>query len=155
MRRSDRELKDPGSIREFLDKEKIMRVGFADEGEVFIVPVNYGYLCEDEKYTFIFHGAKAGRKYQLAKGKPMVGFEIDGRYETMKADAACDFSAHFQSVIGTGRLTLVEEDTEKEKLLCRLMKQVTDSSEWSFDNKMLKATAVFKLDVEKLTCKVK
>ena len=67
MRRSDREITDISQIKAFIQKESIMRIGLYDEGEVYIVPVNYGYDFENDKHVFYFHGAKAGRKYELAK----------------------------------------------------------------------------------------
>lgn len=155
MRRKDREVTDQVRIREFIEKEQVMRVGFCDEGDIYIVPVNYGFTVEDGNYVFVFHGARAGRKFELAKSCPTVGFEIDGMYQLMEADEACDFSAHFQSVIGTGRLSLVEDSAEKETLLSKLMEQTTSSPDWNYDSKMLAATAVFRLDVEKMSCKLK
>ena len=98
---------------------------------------------------------KAGRKYELAKDSPKVGFEIDGNYELLEADIACDFSAKFQSVIGTGTLSLVEDSSEKIKGLNTLMKQTTARPEWSYDDAMLGGVAVFRLDVEKMSCKAK
>ena len=52
---------------------------------------------------------KAGRKYELAIKKPLVGFEIDGVFKVLEADSACDYSAKFQSVVGTGSLILVDD----------------------------------------------
>ena len=102
-----------------------------------------------------FHGAKAGRKYELSKTSPKVGFEIDGNYELLEADVACDFSAKFQSVIGTGTLSLVEDRSEKIKGLNMLMKQTTARPDWSYGDAMLNGVAVFRLDVEKMSCKAK
>ena len=155
MRRKDREVTDQAEIRKFIEKEQVMRVGFCDEGDIYIVPVNYGFTVEDGNYVFVFHGARAGRKFELAKSCPTVGFEIDGMYQLMEADEACDFSAHFQSVIGTGRLSLVEESAEKEALPNLLMGQIASPMDWSYDGKMLAATAVFRLDAEKMSCKLK
>ena len=84
MRRSDREITDKKVIEKFISEEQILRIAFFDDGDIYIVPVNYGYLYEDDKYTFYFHGAKAGRKYELCKNKPVVGFEIDGRYKLLE-----------------------------------------------------------------------
>ena len=67
MRRKEREITDPEKIEEFISGEQILRVAFYDEGDIYIVPVNYGYLYENDKYSFYFHGAKAGRKYELSK----------------------------------------------------------------------------------------
>ena len=155
MRRSDREIKDISQIKAFIQKESIMRIGFYDEGEVYIVPVNYGYVFENDKHVFYFHGAKAGRKYELAKKVPEVGFEIDGNYELLKAETACDYSAKFQSVIGNGKLKLVDDYAEKIKGLNILMKQSTGKNDWTYEPKMVDGVAVFKLEVEKLSCKAK
>ena len=154
MRRNDREITDGNRIAEFIDREQILRIAFYDDGEIYIVPVNYGYLHK-EQYTFYFHGARAGRKYELAKKNPTVGFEIDGNYRLLRGEAACDFSAAFQSVIGTGVLSLVEEQNEKRFALCTIMKQITSKAEWSYSEDMVSATAIFKLDVDKLSCKAK
>lgn len=155
MRRSDREITDNSAIEAFIQKEQIIRIAFYDEEDIYIVPVNYGFRKEGDSYTFFFHGARAGRKYELAKASPKVGFEIDGRYELLEADVACDFSAKFQSVIGTGTLSLVEEKEEKIIGLNFLMKQTTNKTEWEYTDAMLDGVAVFRLDVEKMSCKAK
>ena len=90
MRRSEREITDKKRIEEFIAKEQILRVAFYDEGDIYIVPVNYGYLY-NEKYSFYFHGAKAGRKYELARKMPTVGFEIDGKYQLLEGQVAASF----------------------------------------------------------------
>ena len=154
MRRKDREIKDANCIAAFIAKEQILRIAFYDEGDIYIVPINYGYSY-DEQYTFYFHGAKAGRKYELAKKTPKVGFEIDGDYTLLTGEIACDFSATFQSVIGTGTLSVVENTEEKIKGLNAIMQQTTSKEEWDYSKEMLEAVAVFRLDVDKMSCKAK
>lgn len=155
MRRSDREITDRREIEAFIAREQIIRIAFSDEGDIYIVPVNYGYILENGKYTFYFHGAKAGRKYELSQKKPDVGFEIDGKYDLIEGEIACEFSAAFQSVIGTGQLSLVEQREDKIKGLNAIMRQVSKRAEWQYEEKMLEAVAVFRLDVKKLSCKAK
>lgn len=155
MRRNDREITDEKAIEAFIAGEQILRVGFYDEGEVYIVPVSYGYARDKEGYTFYFHGAKAGRKYELAKASPIVGFELDGKYKPIEGETACRYSASFQSVIGTGRLSLVTDRAEKIAGLDLIMKQVSGKEGFTYDEKTLEATAVFRLRAEKLTCKGK
>lgn len=155
MRRNDREITDRGAIEAFIQQEQILRVAFCEEGDIYIVPVNYGYTCENGNYTFFFHGAKAGRKYELAKTEPKVGFEIDGKYTLIEGEIACEFSATFQSVIGTGRLCLVSSKEEKVQGLNTIMKQTTGKEDWSYEDAMLEAVAVFRLDAEKMSCKAK
>ena len=73
----------------------------------------------------------------------------------MEGEIACDYSATFQSVIGTGVLSLVEERSEKVKGLNVIMNQVSSKEEWDYSEKMLDSVAVFKLVVEKMSCKAK
>lgn len=153
MRRSDREITDPNAIEAFIAREQILRIAFCEAGDIYIVPVNYGYTRTEHGYTFYFHGAKAGRKYTLAQGAPTVGFEIDGNYALVSGELACDYTARFQSVIGTGRLHLVEPLPEKENALNILMKQSTHRAQWSYSPELLEAVAVFRLDVETMSCK--
>lgn len=155
MRRSDREITDQKEIEGFILGETILRVAFYDKGEIYIVPVNYGCLMEGGKILFYFHGACAGRKFELAGAEPSVGFEIDGRYKLLEGKNVCSFSAEFQSVIGTGRLCLVEDRREKKMGLDAVMRQATGKAEWDYDDRMLERTAVFRLEVEKMSCKAK
>jgi nitroimidazol reductase NimA-like FMN-containing flavoprotein (pyridoxamine 5'-phosphate oxidase superfamily) len=155
MLRSDREITDEKSIEAFIAKEHIIRIAFYDNGEIYIVPVNYGYTNDSGQYVFYFHGAKAGRKYELSKGSPNIGFEIDGNYELLEADIACDFSAKFQSVVGTGKISIVEDREEKLKGLNFLMRQTSGNVEWQYSEEMMNAVAVYKVDVNKISCKAK
>ncbi len=155
MRRKDREITEKKQIEDFIAKEQIIRIGFYDEGDIYMVPVNYGYICNNGRYTFFFHGAKAGRKYELTKSEPKVGFEIDGKYELTSGDIACEYSCKFQSVIGSGKLTLIEDASEKVIGLNAIMRQTTGRNNWDYEDSMLEEVAVFKLEVEKLTCKGK
>lgn len=155
MRRSDREIKDRDTIESFLSEQKILRIGLYDNGEIYIVPVNYGYDRSDKKYTFYFHGAKAGRKYELARTEPYVGFEIDGSFSLLPSGKACDYSARYQSVIGNGTLSVVKDNDERIKGLNCLMRQLTGKSGFDYSDEMLNSAAVFKLEVTKLSCKAK
>ena len=71
----------------------------------------------------------------------------------LESEEACGFSAKFQSVIGTGSISLVEDRAEKKKGLDAIMKQTTSKNDWHYSDEMLEAVAVFKLDVDKLSCK--
>ena len=155
MRRADREITDKKAIEEFIAKEKLIRIGFCDNGEVYIVPVNYGYSVDNGEYTFYFHGAVAGRKYELTKSEPSVGFEIDGKYELLGADTACGHSAKYMSIIGNGILSVIEDNDEKKAALEYIMYQAAGRTGLEYDNAVLGRTAVFKLKVKTMSCKAK
>ena len=156
MRRKEREVTDPARIEEIIRRCTCCRVGFYDGEEVYLVPLNFGHLKEGEVYTLYFHGAKEGRKAGLIRSRPKVGFEMDtgsAVYTHGAPDVACTYTSRFQSVIGSGVMSMVSDVEEKKLGLSLVMAQSTGKRDWEFDEKMLNAVAVFKLEVAKLSCK--
>lgn len=153
MRRKDREVTDINKIDQIISACHCCRLGFNDNGQVYIVPLNFGYVNENGKYTFYFHGAKEGRKIDIIKKNHQVGFELDTSYKLQSADIACGYSAAFQSIIGNGIVAFVENRDEKTKALIAIMKHNTGKSDWTFNEKMLDSVCVFKLSVSELSCK--
>lgn len=153
MRRKDREVTDPEKIRDIISKCHCCRLGFNDQGKVYIVPLNFGFQESGGKYVFYFHGAKAGRKIDLIRENGYAAFEMDTNYLLHEADTACEYSARFQSVMGSGAVSFVEDTEEKKEALRIIMEHNTGKKEWEFPDKMLHATCIFKLEAEECSCK--
>lgn len=153
MRRKDREVTDSIKINEIISGCHCCRLGFYDEGEVYIVPLNFGFTEENGKRTFYFHGAKEGRKIDLISKTHSAGFELDTNYELHEGETACQYSAAFLSVIGTGHVEFVEAPAEKEAALQAIMFHNTGKNNWSFTEAMLNSVCIFKMEVEKISCK--
>ncbi len=153
MRRSEREITDTVKIDDIIKNTHIIRIGFADNGKIYIVPLNYGFLHRNGQRIFYFHGAKAGRKYELLKQSPAVGFELDNNYELVPSRTACSYSASYQSIIGTGLASIVENPEEKVSALELLMQNNTAESDWDFNTHMIDSVCVYKLTVTEISCK--
>lgn len=153
MRRKDREITSQKKINEIIQACHCCRLGFCDNGKVYIVPLNFGFEYTDEKRIFYFHGAKEGRKIDLIKRNGYAGFELDTNYQLHTADTACQHSAAYQSIIGEGRIFLIEDPVQKEKALQFIMFHQTHNDDWVISEKMLKTVSVFKLEVTELSCK--
>lgn len=153
MRRKDREITDENKIEDIMSKCHCCRLGLNDNGEVYIVPLNFGFVKENGKYSLYFHGAKEGRKIDIMKNNNFAGFEMDRNYELVRGDTACNYTARYQSIIGKGRVTFVEDREEKIKGLSAIMLHTTGKSDWKFDDKMVDLVCVYKVDVEELSCK--
>lgn len=154
MRRSDREIKDLKTINEIISGCYCCRLGFADNGKPYIVPLNFGHIEENGKHTFYFHSAAEGRKLDLIRQNGYAGFELDRGYELHPGEIACTCSAAFQSVIGSGKIHIVETPEEKRAGLEAIMRQATGKSNWSFSDEHVAEVCVIRLDVEELSCKV-
>lgn len=156
MRRKDREVTDAAKIEDIIRQCSCCRIGFCDDGEVYIVPLNFGYEIVNDIYIFYFHGAKEGRKIELIRKNPHVGFEMDtdaAVYKKGESDLACTYTARFQSVIGNGIVQTVSETEEKRHGLALLMAHSTGKSDFTFDEKAVETVSVFRLTVMKLSCK--
>lgn len=153
MRRSDREITDPEEILGVMDRCTCCRLGFYDDGEVYLVPLSFGYARVGGQLRLYFHGAGAGRKAGLIRRAPSVGFEMDTDYRLNEGPTACACSAGFRSIIGTGRVSPVESRPEKEAALRKIMEHLTRKSDWQFTDKGLDSVFVFQLEVASLACK--
>ncbi|MCH5273214.1 MAG: pyridoxamine 5'-phosphate oxidase family protein [Lachnospiraceae bacterium] len=156
MRRKDREVIDPVKIADIINRCTCCRIGFNDDGQVYIVPLNFGYEKKNDTYVLYFHGAKEGRKVDLIHKSPEVGFEMDTDavvYTLNEDGAACGYTARFQSIIGNGILSIVTDFEEKKQGLLLLMEHNTERKEWDFNEKMVNAVMVFKLEVTNMSCK--
>ena len=154
MRRKDREITDKDKIKEIISACDCCRLGFNDNGKVYIVPLNFGFIEKNGEYTFYFHGAKTGRKHDIMKVNNCVGFELDTNHRVYgEGNIACTYTSTFQSVIGSGKVFPVEDLNEKVQGLFEIMKHNTGKSEWELNQKMVNAVHVFKLKVEELACK--
>ena len=104
--------------------------------------LKFGFAKENKKYIFYFHDARIGRKFDIIKQNNYVGFELDTNHKIYtKGDKACNYTAKFQSVIGNGKVEIIEDSQEKMKALLELMKKNTGKKmsckehEWGFTGK--------------------
>jgi len=153
MIKAEREVTDKDETLAFLQRNKILRVAFHTKSAPYIVPLCYGFNYDGTRLIFYFHGATKGRKLELAKENPFVGFEIDTHIETKISEQACGFSLLYESMIGTGHLYIIEDAAEKVHCLNRIMFQFTGKEQWEYREESLKKTIAFSLLVDHFTMK--
>ncbi len=103
--------------------------------------------------VFYFHSAKEGRKIDLIKKCGNVGFELDTNYKTIGGEMAKDYTAQYQSVIGTGKISIVNDFKEKTVAFDALMYNVSKKRNWEIAEDLINITCIFKLEVSQITCK--
>ena len=153
MRRTDREITDAKKIDKIIMKCDCCRLGFLETGGAYILPLNFGYKNENGIRTFYFHGAKEGKKIGLILTQPHVGFELDGNHKLNKGETAQKFSFRFQSVIGKGHVTMINDLTEKLAGLELIMEHYSGENDWPILEATAEDTAVYKMVVTELSCK--
>ena len=149
MRRHEKAILDPGTIRDLLGRGQVCRLGLVDGDRAYIVPMNYGYADN----CLYFHSAREGKKVDLLKAGGQVCFEMDLGHELKSGEQGCKWSMHFQSVIGYGRVTFLETDVEKRKGLEIIMAQYAPDTHWEFTDQDIQRVLVFELRIDELNGK--
>ena len=95
--------------------EKILREGdfgvlalSGDEGYPYAVPINYAV----EGTKIYFHSAKTGHKLDAIRNNDKVSFCVVDRHEVV----AEEFTTYFSSAIAFGRIRIIEDDDDPDKL---------------------------------------
>ena len=95
--------------------EKILREGdygvlalSGDDGYPYAVPINYAV----EGNKIYFHSAKVGHKIDAMKNNDKVSFCVVDKHEVI----AEDFTTHFTSAIAFGRIRIVDDNDDPDKL---------------------------------------
>jgi nitroimidazol reductase NimA-like FMN-containing flavoprotein (pyridoxamine 5'-phosphate oxidase superfamily) len=148
MSKSNPYIQDTQRIQHVLRTAYILRIAIQDIEAPYIVPVNFGYW--DGK--IYFHASKTGKKMDLFAANPKIGFQINTDVAIIPSGVPCKNSVQFQSVIGTGMVSLVEDPDEKRKGLLSLSRQIGNTSE-EMEQGAVDQTAVLRLDI--LTCTYK
>lgn len=147
MRRGDRQL--PGeAAAALLEKGEVCHLALVAQGEPYLVTMNYGY----HDSTMYFHCAHEGKKMEALANGSRVCFTVVPRHEVVIAEAPCDYSMKYESVVGYGKVRFLEEREEKRRGLAAIMAQYAPG-EFDFPDGSLARTKVFAVDIEELTGK--
>lgn len=152
MTRRERAITDPHEIRHILDKAKIVHIGLVDNGEPYVVPMNYGYTLEDGVLTLYLHGAMRGRKIDAMRANPSVFFSIECDIEPFAGDVACRYGMAYSSLMGSGKAEILTDTEAKKEGLSLFMKSQT-GEDFTFSDKMVSVVQVIKIHVDAFTAK--
>jgi len=76
MRKTQRRITDPQVICGILDQSEVCTVALYDEPFPYIVPMNFGYTCEDGQITFYLHMAETGHRQDLLAANPNIAINV-------------------------------------------------------------------------------
>jgi len=150
MRRQDKQITDPQIIEEILSKSELCRLGFVDNSEAYIVPVNFGY----SDGVIYIHSALQGRKMDILRKNNAVSFEITLSSEVLEKEKACNWGTRYRSVMGIGSISIETVPDIKRKGLDIIMKKYgAPDNILVYDEASLSRVALLKLTINNVTAK--
>jgi uncharacterized protein len=145
---------DREEVYAVLDAGFICHVGFAVEGQPYVVPTSY-WRKSDHVY---FHGSAASRMLRTLSGKVPVcltATHVDG---LVLARSGFHHSINYRSVMILGDATLVSDDKEKSEAFKDFVDYVLPGRwpeiRWP-DEQETKATSVLRLPIEEASVKIR
>ncbi len=149
MRRKEREVIGKDKVEEIILKGEIVHVGMCSNNMPYVVPVNYGY----KDNVIYFHCALEGKKIDILKANENVAFEIVSEQELVVGKEACNYTAKYSSVFGTGIAEIITNKDEKIKGLDILMSQYNKEISFTYKEKAVDKVHVIKINIKEITGK--
>ena len=149
MRRKEKEITDRNEIEEILTHNIICRIALSDNNVPYIIPMNYGY----RKNKIYLHSAGVGKKIEIIQKNNNVCFEITDSIEITGARTACDYGTKYRSVIGFGRIKIMDSARDKKEALNIIMNKHTKKADWIISDLMVLKVTVLEIEIESVSGK--
>ena len=154
VREPQRGIYDRATIYKILDEGFICHVGFAVEGQPYVIPTMYARVGD----AIYFHGSAASRMLRnVSAGIPVCVTVtlVDG---LVLARSVFNHSMNYRSVVALGKARLVDEGAEKVKALRGFTEKILPGR-WEEarqpNEKELKATSILRLELTEVSAKVR
>ena len=145
---------DRETIYKILDEGFVCHVGFAVEGQPFVIPTLYARVGD----AIYFHGSAASRMLRGAATGIPVCITVTLTDGLVLARSVFNHSINYRSVVALGKAELVSEPAEKLKALHAFTNTIVPGR-WEDarqpNEKELKATSILKLELTEVSAKIR
>jgi nitroimidazol reductase NimA-like FMN-containing flavoprotein (pyridoxamine 5'-phosphate oxidase superfamily) len=154
VREPQRAVYDREAIYRILDEGFVCHLGFAVDGQTFVIPTMYARVGD----ALYFHGSAASRMLRAVTSGSNVCITITLLDGLVVARSVFNQSMNYRSVVALGNAVLVDEPAEKlaaleaftEKVLPGRWRDARQPNE-----KELKATSILRLALTEVSAKVR
>lgn len=154
MRRKDRQVNEAREMEKIISRCQVCHLALSDlNGQPYALALNFGYKPGAVPALY-FHCARQGKKLDLIRVNPKAAFIIDRELGLITGPMACDWGMNYESIMGTGNLTIVSDPEEQKRGLDLIMAHYGNSTP-TYSPQSLKDTLVLKLTLKEMTGKRK
>jgi uncharacterized protein len=154
VREPQRAIYDREVIYKILDEGFICHVGFAVDGQPFVIPTMFARVGD----AIYFHGSAASRMLRNVSAGISVCVTVTLIDGLVLARSVFNHSMNYRSVVALGKATLVDAGAEKLQALHAFTEKILPGR-WEEarqpNEKELKATSILRLDLNEVSAKVR
>jgi nitroimidazol reductase NimA-like FMN-containing flavoprotein (pyridoxamine 5'-phosphate oxidase superfamily) len=154
VREPQRGVYDREIVYQILDEGLVCHVGFAAEGQPFVIPTLYARIGD----AIYFHGSAASRMLRGASQGTEVCVTVTLTDGIVLARSVFNHSMNYRSVVALGKATLVDVPPEKLEVLRAFTEKILPGR-WEDarqpNEKELKATSILRLPLTEASAKVR
>jgi uncharacterized protein len=154
VREPQRGVYDRETIYKILDEGLVCHIGFALDGQPFVIPTLYARIGD----AIYFHGSAASRMLRGVSEGVSVCVTVTLTDGIVLARSVFNHSMNYRSVMALGRATLVDAPQEKLEALRAFTEKIL-SKRWDDarqpNEKELKATSILRLPLTEVSAKVR
>ncbi len=147
MRKKKMQINDPAEVEGILARGKILFMAMSHGDQPYVVPMNYGY---DQGRIYMHTGHK-GLKIEVLAENPKVSFTLIDEWEMVPNELPCKWDTTYQSAVGFGLASLVEDPEEKIAGLEAVSRQAGHTGAMEFPPEKVNQVALIKIEIEQLT----
>jgi nitroimidazol reductase NimA-like FMN-containing flavoprotein (pyridoxamine 5'-phosphate oxidase superfamily) len=154
VREANRAVYDREAIYKILDEGFVCHVGFAAEGQPFVIPTMYARMGD----SLYFHGSAASRMLRGAIGGTPVCITVTLMDGLVLARSVFNHSMNYRSVVALGTAVLIDDSAEKLAALQAFTEKLIPGR-WNDarqpNERELRATSILKLPLGEVSAKVR
>ena len=154
VREADRAVYDREAVYGILDEGFLCHIGFAVDGQPFVIPTSYGR----KDANLYVHGSAASRMLRQMKDGVSVCVTVTLLDGLVLARSVFNHSMNYRSLVILGKATLVDDPEEKLSAL-RVLSEHILPGRWDDarqpNERELKATSVLRVPIEEFSAKVR
>jgi uncharacterized protein len=154
VREANRGVYDREAIYKILDEGFVCHVGFATEGQPYVIPTMFARIGD----ALYFHGSAASRMLRGASGGLSVCITVTLIDGLILARSVFNHSMNYRSVVALGKAALIDDAAEKLSAL-RAFTEKLIPGRWNDarqpNDQELKATSILRLPLTEVSAKVR
>ncbi len=155
MTKRENEITEKKDIERILDTCKYLHLGVSGGDMPYVVTLNYGYEWDEEDghLVLFLHTSRKAHLLEVIEKNRNCAFNMECNVRPFSGPMPCRNGMAYESIMGSGKITVLESTDERIHGLVRIMKTQTGEEENRFDERMVSIVSVLRIDVKKMRAK--